>query len=404
MWLFCFFFLPPGLRRCRKARHEADVLIPYLTGEVFLSAQTRAWLSSSHRCILSGACLFGKVLPHQGGRSKSSNSFTKYQDSPQQPLPPLGSYCHRETAASCATETGVNKLQLTPSDRGGTYRQSGTPKFISPVETGENASSLFSDEEMLENEYKVSAEAVREGEEDMLTEKEERTLEFSEEIENRNKETGNVSEETKGDNTAGITSDCAVSSKGRIGEELRMRETERTCVKEGRKIEKGDAVALFQRTFPVFLNGEEEEEKKEMRHQNIRRLSMLLLSCSYQDRGRHTPPPPCCFTSVGVYVPQLGDVLRYFPQLHQNPVLPHDRIQVWQPELFLPCDVFVEGLSFEFPGKACEEKGGREGERESYLSSCGGTSRKEERELVGELLFHHLLSPSMDCFSPVTFN
>ncbi|PHJ25545.1 wd g-beta repeat-containing protein [Cystoisospora suis] len=335
---------------CRKARHEADVLIPYLTGEVFLSAQTRAWLSSSHRCILSGACLFGKVLPYQGGRSKSSNSLTKYQDSPQQPLPPVGAYCHRETVtAACTIETGVNRLQLTPSDGGG-GTQTDTAKF---VETGDNAKSLFSDEEMVENEYKVSVEAVRRGEE-TSQEKEERLLESCEEIQSRNKDTGNVREENEGENT-GLTSDRAVSSNGRLGEESRRKETERSCVKEGRMIEY-DAVALFQRAFPVLLNGEV-DEKKEMRHENIRRLSTLLLSCSYEDKGRHPPHgPPCCFTSVGVYVPQLGDLLRYFPQLHQNPVLPHDRIQVWQPELFLPCDVFVEGLSFEFPGLPVDEE------------------------------------------------
>lgn len=61
---------------------------------------------------------------------------------------------------------------------------------------------------------------------------------------------------------------------------------------------------------------------------------------------------PCCFSSnVGVYVPQLGDIVRYFPQLHQRPPLQQDRVQLWTPHAFSPCDAAILSIRYEFPGE-----------------------------------------------------
>lgn len=60
---------------------------------------------------------------------------------------------------------------------------------------------------------------------------------------------------------------------------------------------------------------------------------------------------PCCFNAVGVYVPQLGDIVRYFPQLHKPPLLLHDRLQLWNPDCCVPFDAAVVDICYEFPGE-----------------------------------------------------
>ena len=61
---------------------------------------------------------------------------------------------------------------------------------------------------------------------------------------------------------------------------------------------------------------------------------------------------PCCFTGIsGVYVPQVGDIVRYFPQLHQQPSLQHDRLQLWTPHAFSPCDAAIISIRYDFPGQ-----------------------------------------------------
>lgn len=259
-------------------------------------------------------------------------------------------------------------------------------------QTDETPALLAGEEEGVGSAGQASVEGGRELERPGEQQRED--LGLFEEAHSRNRVAGNGTEKKEG-YTDGSLAGSAWPSGGCEEGGTTVKEAESALgEKERRATERDDAVAIFfQEAIRFSVDGEEEanEEKQEARRRRrgIRRLSTLLLSCSFQDEGQHTP---CCFTSVGVYVPQLGDVLRYFPQLHQNPVLPHDRIQVWQPELFLPCDVFVESLSFEFPGKICPEQ------REKHfclvsLPSLGHHSRAlYYRAIPTQMTRHRLVS------------
>eukprot|EP00920_Eleutheroschizon_duboscqi_P012385 GHVT01029542.1.p1 GENE.GHVT01029542.1~~GHVT01029542.1.p1 ORF type:complete len:109 (-),score=12.84 GHVT01029542.1:445-771(-) len=52
---------------------------------------------------------------------------------------------------------------------------------------------------------------------------------------------------------------------------------------------------------------------------------------------------------AGALVPQVGDAVRYFPQLHVRGPL-QDRAQLWQPRLFKPVDCRVIDVQYIFPG------------------------------------------------------
>ncbi|OEH76286.1 wd repeat domain-containing protein [Cyclospora cayetanensis] len=52
----------------------------------------------------------------------------------------------------------------------------------------------------------------------------------------------------------------------------------------------------------------------------------------------------------------LGDIVRYFPQLHQQPPLQHDRLQLWSPHLFSACDASVLSVAYDMPGLPVEDE------------------------------------------------
>ncbi|PFH34143.1 hypothetical protein BESB_072950 [Besnoitia besnoiti] len=269
---------------CRKSR-QMKTLLSYLTGEVFLSARSREWLTVSHRCpagfisasnppLVSASADPPRASPSPPYSCCASSSLCRVL-----PLPPVGSFAPKPKAPERGGRRGRGALQ-SPGEQEARH---GAPEAACD-RTGEPLSAAESHKD----------ETMRAGQ----TEKAE------------------VQPESQGDQP-----------------------TPSETAKDHGEAAGGGRVSGLR-----FSRSEIEEHGGE--------TEALLDSV--------TLPPedelPCCFTSVGVYVPQLGDVLRYFPHLHQNPVLPHDRVQLWQPEIFLPCDVLVTNISYEFPGLPVDEE------------------------------------------------
>ncbi|CBZ55116.1 putative WD repeat domain-containing protein [Neospora caninum Liverpool] len=300
---------------CRKSR-QMKTLLAYLTGEIFLSVQSRHWLAVSHRCSAG----FISSLPasaSQAGRSLSSScsscssslsSCTCSSHCRVRPLPPLGCSAAKKSHRKAESTRVRSKA---PEDTP-TYGAAEAKKRVDETSEGTVGDTAA-------GERTTTAVSVGAGRDD-----------------------GAKGESALcGSQTVAPEQNAKRRREPPVGGEGTQAGIDATSGYNRAKSEGGETEKECEKTSALQTNGENGGKKTSM-------LESVVL-----------PPAddiPCCFSSVGVYVPQLGDVLRYFPHLHQNPVLPHDRVQLWQPELFLPCDVLVTNISYEFPGLPVDEE------------------------------------------------